>query len=294
MKKQVIIDKGNGLQQRLSYDDSTNKIIPELNIGQSSVDNVLPVVGKKFIKETGLLSSRGEDCIFCKGKKNISGIPFNTQCELLNGIQASYSPIAGTLHQSSFYSLDYNGIAISGFKFQLIFYDIKGVPVKYVEANPYWFPINFYLHQNSIYRVEIRVKKGKIYGECRLKIILQGQPVLNLYKDPLKMDIIIDRTKKLALYTNKNPSANLNYVYLIFNDSINSAGVLQYKLEHGVIRDFPFLSSSIIEGWRNNGVEDLLNYEETHKTQRVCILNYEDYSPFGMYSNFNSTIDGNL
>lgn len=218
MKKSVIIDKGNGLQQRLSYDDGTNKIIPETTFGPRQTDNVLPVVGKKFIDETDLSVAYGEDCLFCKGKKNTSGIPFATQCAILSGIEVSYSTCAGPLYQTTFYTLKYIGIPMLNYRIVIKFYDTSGVNFESRYLLESDFPETFFLHQNSTNRADISViTTGQNFktGECILPILAKGASPLNLYKDVDNMKLLFDHRSLRIKYVNLNKNKNLNYVDLM-------------------------------------------------------------------------------
>lgn len=217
MKKQVIIDKGNGLQQRLSYDDSTNKIIPETTFGPRQTDNVLPVVGKKFIDETDLSVAYGEDCLFCKGKKGTIELPISTQCAILSGIEVSYSTCAGPLYQTTLYNLAYKGIPTPNTQLFIDFYDSKGVVFSFIIPSHTNNSGSFYLHQNSINRVEIRVFdfKNNKKGECFLSIVAKGAVPLNLYKDPSNMKIVYDLNTGNIKYTNLNKNKNLDYIEVV-------------------------------------------------------------------------------
>jgi len=275
MKKQVIIDKGNGLQQRLSYDDSTNKIIPETTFGPRQTDNVLPVVGKKFIDETDLSVAYGEDCLFCKGKKNTSGISFDTQCAILSGLEVSYSPCAGSLYQTTLYHVSYNGIT-SPIKLHFEFYDNKGKVFKYFVFDLKVGNImSFYLHQNSTNRVDIRIVEyinRQTAGECILSIISKGAVPLNPYKDIVKMKVIYDPKTNNMKYINSNKNYNLNYIdiaskslgYSVLTQRLISGKT--YNINRRVTTD-PFY-------WTNSSLENLVF--SNGGRDAIAILGYEN------------------
>jgi hypothetical protein len=211
MKKQVIIDKGNGLQQRLSYDDGTNKIIPETTFGPRQTDNVLPVVGKNFIDDTDLSVAYG-DCLFCKGRDNSLILPFNTQCAILSGIEISYSPCAGPLYQTVLYTINYKGIPLLDHAIHFTFFDQSGKAFAYSIYQDGFFPYSFFLHQGYTDTVKIRVIKNDSIGECVLNIVAKGATPFNLYKDIDKMKVIYDINTKNIKYINLNKVKNLDYI----------------------------------------------------------------------------------
>lgn len=293
MIKQVIIDKGNGFQQRLSYDNSTNQIIPEDIVGPRETDNVLAVIGQQAVDSMNLSISAGEDCVFCKGKKNTSGIPFATQCSILNGIEVSYSPCSGPIHKTSLYNIVYKGISRTDAALHFSFYDSTGNLCKtYVLQTISGAKFSFYLHQNSTNKVEIRVldyKIGQTVGECILKIGAYGAIPLNLYKDISNMKIYFDNNTKNIKYINLNKAQNLNYIDVITTQgsSIKITRLISGKtykipgninLGHGSTADFPWLST-------NN--ESLLGFTKgiyTDATNTITILGYEE-DRFGTWRN---------
>lgn len=276
MKKQVIIDKGNGLQQRLSYDDGTNKIIPETTYGPRQTDNALPVVGKKFIDETDLSVAYGEDCLFCKGKKNKSGVPFDTQCAILTQLRVSYSTCAGPLFQSVLFLLSGTDF-VNGWKFYYTFYDKKGIPFQYFQI-PVGLPFSFYLHKNSVSKMDIKIidEKGKI-GECFITIDTKGASVSNLYKNISKMKVIYDPNTHNFKYINTDKSNNLNYIDIVFGSpsdySVNVKRLISgktYKIQNNDVRD-------IKKYWTSEGNIPLTGFNGTlGRYNTLPILGYEN------------------
>lgn len=272
MKKQVIIDKGNGLQQRLSYDEGTNKIIPETTFGPRQTDNVLPVVGKKFIDETDLSVAYGEDCLFCKGKKNTSGIPFATQCAILSGLEVSYSTCAGLLYQSTLYNIKYKGVPHIGLSFFYEFYDNQGKVFKYFVTDSNY---SFYLHQNSTNRVDIRLldfRNKQKQGECILSILAKGAITLNPYKDIVKMKVIYDPITNNIKYVNSNKNYNLNYIDIAVKDS--GYNILTRRLISGKIYGISGRFTTDPFYWASNSLENLVFSHGG--SDQIAILGYEN------------------
>jgi hypothetical protein len=299
MKKQVIIDKGNGMQQRLSYDDGTNKIIPETTFGPRQTDNVLPVVGKKFITDTGLSVAYGEDCLFCKGKKNTSGIPFDTQCAILSGFKIYYSPCFGPLFQTILYTVEYNGPhkSPSDYGVWMDFFDKTGTPFTYYAGSLQGGTFSgnsvpFYLHQNSINKVEIRVSETswtKVKGECVLTIQASGASVTTLYKDNENMKVIFDPTRKRLKYINLNKNKNKNYIDVVVGEWESSPFSYLFRMESGKTYDLnvgwngiAVFSNSLY--WTAEDALHLVGYSDSSNTLSIAILGYEGLLG-GIYTN---------
>lgn len=309
MKKSVIIDKGNGLQQRLSYDDSTNKIIPETTFGPRQTDNVLPVVGKKFIDETDLSVAYGEDCLFCKGKKNTSGIPFDTQCAILSGFSIAYTRSSGIQRDTSLFSISYNGIPFTSKNYVLYgLYTNKGILVSRSNENYPIYGYMFYLQQPKVKGFKDVVNTSKInvcqlgintIGECELITTMQGQGSFVPYKNPSAMKVIIDIRGKnryyphgRVKYINTDSKSNLNYIDIPYPGGIlrcENNKVVYLRLERTLY--WIDISYNTLTGSDSYAQLGSKYREHTPNPNQIPILGYERFLGGYLTNLFECTVE---
>lgn len=231
MKKQVIIDKGNGFQQRLSYDDSTNKIIPETTFGPSETDSLLPIVGKKFIKESGI--SIGPGCIFCEGgvlRSSGCSIDKDIQCDFLKNIEVTYTECLGSFG-TSLVRITTGSRIKAGVSIK---FSTPGKTDLYLigRSIPSIFPFMFYIHKSLPVTITFRLVTEEEECECVRTFTIDPKGTCKIiFKDPL--NIYYDAKNMLIKYVNTSKK-NPDIINLVCSNYQSSDGFI-FPIKTGIV-----------------------------------------------------------
>lgn len=233
MKKQVIIDKGRGMFERVIWDDSTNERIPEDTIGFLKSDTkVVPIVDKSWIKEnSAILKDKNfpSVCKYCKPNLPKSGIPIEAQCRLLSAIQVQFtSPYC--LLGSTLFNLSCT-VQLPGLRFICKFYDHTNKEYDSLLIDTSQLNFSGYLHTGIPHTITVQVQDsepgaGNKYrvGECIRKFTYLNTTgstikcLLDARKD--YFSILYDPIHHKILYRSHNGVTNLpNQIYLVTTDT---------------------------------------------------------------------------
>jgi len=263
MIKQVIIDKGGGMYERVIWDDVTKKRIGEETIGFLKGDaGVVPIVGNEFIGENASLfrdKTFPSVCKYCKPNLPKSGISLESQCRLLSAIQVQFTD-PYCVYGSSLFNLSCT-LQLPGLRFIIKFYDENNVEYDslLIESNQLNFSV--YLHTAVPHTITVQVQdsepgvEGKYrIGECIRKfkyLAFLGSSVecvIDISRNSL-LDITYDPINHLILYKGVLGLSNFpNQINLITTDGTYGPHYMT-PITKGVVTDF---TTQPALGWFHN------------------------------------------
>lgn len=171
MEKQVIINKGGGMYERVIWDDVTKERIPEDTIGFLKGDTgVVPIVGNEFIGQNASIFKEKtfpSECKYCKPVNEPTGIPLDSQCKLLTAIKVQFTD-PYCLLGSTLFNLSCT-IALPGLNFSIKFYDQnnRNYETLFIETNT--LNLSGYLHTGIPHTITVQViDKNAIGGSHRV------------------------------------------------------------------------------------------------------------------------------
>ncbi len=231
MEKQVIIDKGRGMYERVIWDDSTKERIGEDTIGFLKGDNgVVPIVGNEFIGQNASIfkdKTFPSECKYCKPNVRRSGISFEIQCKYLTAIEIIFSrPYCE--YGSTLFNLRCT-VQSPDIRYIVKFYDQDNKEYDSLLVDTSQLNFSGYLHTAYPHTITVQVQYrdpeiGGEYttGECIRKfrylayVGFSVECVINITSTSAELDITYDRNKQLILYNGvynlKNSPQEINLI----------------------------------------------------------------------------------
>jgi len=309
MEKQVIIDKGGGMYERVIWDDSTKERIPEDTIGFLKGDEgVVTIVGNEFIGQNASLFTEKtfpSECKYCKPGLPNTGLKIVDQCRLLSAIKIEFTK-PYCVYGSTLFNISC-ALQLPKLKFLVKFYDQNNKEYDSLLIDPNQLNFSGYLHTALPHTITVEVvgpdlgTRGKeARGGCIRKfkylayLGAQVECVIDLGVGK-ELDIIYDPKRHLILYEdNKNNARFPNEINLITTDNTYGPHKMT-TIKKGVVIDYTTQPAlGWIEGYGTSYLLRNVNFgSENDYYNTIAILGLNNRNTSG-FSNFLTIKTGTL